>query len=370
MSFDLKNLLNDKSKGETDKFEITMLDVSSLVPSEDNFYSVESVEELSRAIELVGGIEQNLLVKPPKNGKYEVIAGHRRRLAVLKLIEEGKEEFRLVPCRIKKKSESIRDKLSLILTNATARQLTDWEKVQQAKVLKETLTEYKNTLKAEGKGERIGRIREIVAEMLKVSSGTIARMEKVENSLSEDFKTELKEGNIGISTAYEISRHEEEKQEELYKDFKKKGKISLAESKEGRKESEKAGEEEKAEEINETEEVGREVEAEKEEIKTAEAEKERRKAAEEEIRKEVKTAEADVGQEKRLFENFRLDIYSWASMLFEGHVEKELEKVIYKCMAENQGTTMKELSRRLANRLDEWFSETAAEYHSYERGGQ
>mgnify|MGYP003097939852 CR=1 FL=1 len=165
--FNINDLLNAKSKGaavqaegpaeQEQEFKVTMLDVEDLMPSKDNFYSTENIDELAMSIELVGHIEQNLVVKPEAHGKYEVVAGHRRRLAALKLVQEGKEEYRKVPCLIKKESDTIKDKLSLIFTNATARQLTDWEKVQQAKELKEILTEYKRArISRKRKGRKWG----------------------------------------------------------------------------------------------------------------------------------------------------------------------------------------------------------------------
>ena len=42
------------------------------MPSKDNFYSTENIDELAMSIELVGHIEQNLVVKPEAHGKYEV----------------------------------------------------------------------------------------------------------------------------------------------------------------------------------------------------------------------------------------------------------------------------------------------------------
>ena len=181
--FDLDSLLNTKSKGVTvqetgseqeteNAFDVVMLDVEDLMPSKDNFYSTDNIDELAASIELAGGIEQNLVVKPEAHGKYEVIAGHRRRLAVLKLLADGREEYRKVPCRIKLDSDEIKDRLALIFTNSTARQLTDWEKIQQAKELKEVLTDYKKALQEENKDKpkeerkKIGRIREIVADIL------------------------------------------------------------------------------------------------------------------------------------------------------------------------------------------------------------
>ena len=251
--FDLNSLLNTKSKGaavqeagpaqETENaFSVVMLDVEDLMPSKDNFYSTENIDELAAAIELSGCIEQNLVVKPEAHGKYEVIARHRRRLAALKLVEEGKEEYRKVPCRIKKESDEIRDRLSLIFTNATARQLTDWEKVKQAEELKEVLTQYKKALQEENKDkpkeerERIGRIREIVAQMLNTSTTQIGRMEAISNNLSQDFKEELEKGNINISTAHELSRLDEEGQQKAYEQYEEKGELHIKDVKPEEKE--------------------------------------------------------------------------------------------------------------------------------------
>ena len=250
--FDLNSLLNTKSKGaavqaagpaqeEENAFSVVMLDVEDLMPSKDNFYSTENIDELATAIELSGCIEQNLVVKPEAHGKYEVIAGHRRRLAALKLVEEGKEEYRKVPCRIKKESDEIRDRLSLIFTNATARQLTDWEKVKQAEELKEVLIQYKKALQEENKDkpkeerERIGRVREIVAQMLNTSTTQIGRMEAISNNLSQDFKEELEKGNIGISTAHELSRLDEEGQKKAYEQYEEKGELHIKDVKQAEK---------------------------------------------------------------------------------------------------------------------------------------
>lgn len=254
--FNLNDLLNGKSKGaavqtqeqavtgpaeQENTFEVVMLDVEDLMPSKDNFYSTENIEELAVSIELAGGIEQNLVVKPEAHGKYEVIAGHRRRLAALKLVAEGKEEYRKVPCRIKKESDEIKDRLALIFTNSTARQLTDWEKVQQAKELKEVLTQYKEALQEENKDKpkeervRMGRIREIVAQMLNTSTTQVGRMEAIDNNLSGDFKQELEKGNIGISTAHELSRLSEEEQADAYKQYEEKGELHIKDVKQEQK---------------------------------------------------------------------------------------------------------------------------------------
>ena len=90
-NFNALALLNKKSQKQAEheraaveekkgNFEVVMLDVYDLVPSENNFYSTKDIEELALSIELLGGIRQNLEVKPPIHGKYEVTAGHRRKI--------------------------------------------------------------------------------------------------------------------------------------------------------------------------------------------------------------------------------------------------------------------------------------------------
>ena len=105
--FNLTELLNQRSKEkeaeqeagkQEEKMEIEYVDVYDLIPSKENFYHVD--ERLKKNIEIMG-LLQPILVKRPVGGKYEVIAGHRRRLALIALVEEGKEKFRQVPCVFK-----------------------------------------------------------------------------------------------------------------------------------------------------------------------------------------------------------------------------------------------------------------------------
>lgn len=248
--FDLNSLLNAKSKGAAvqreaepqDAFCVEMIDVDDLIPGRDNFYNTDDIDRLAEAIEL-SGIEQNLTVKPKAHGKYEVIAGHRRRLAVLKLVGEGKEAYRKVPCRVRKESDHIKDRLTLILTNSTARELTDWEKVRQAKELKSVLQEYKKALAEENRERpqgdkiKIGRIRALVADMLHTSETQIGRMEAIDKNLSGAFKEEMRKGNIGISTAHEISRLEESEQRKMYERYAQKGELHLKDIDAGQKDA-------------------------------------------------------------------------------------------------------------------------------------
>lgn len=226
--FNMMDLLNntskdsiEKKKDKVSKFRTVSININDLIPSKDNFYSTnkESIKELKDSIE-VFGLQQNLVVKKIDYEQYEIIAGHRRYLALKSLYEEGKEQFKYAPCKVETE-EDIRSKLILLITNSTSRELTDWEKTQQAEKLKELLTEYK-------KQEKLpGRVREIVADILNVATSKIARMESISKNLSDNLKEEFKENNINISTAYEASKLPEKQQEEVYEELKEKGNITI-----------------------------------------------------------------------------------------------------------------------------------------------
>lgn len=220
MAFNMMDLLNNNSRATEDKvesiskFRTIQINIDDLIPSRNNFYSIEEggIKELKDSIELLG-LQQNLVVNKLDNGKYEIIAGHRRYMAMKMLYEEGNQNFKSIPCKVEE-DDNIKNELRLIITNSTTRELTDWEKIHQASKLKELLIEYK-------KREKIpGRVRDIVANILNVSATQIARMESISKNLIEEFKEELKEDKVNFSSAYEISKLDEEKQKEIYEDHK------------------------------------------------------------------------------------------------------------------------------------------------------
>ena len=58
---------------------------------------MEDVQDLKQSIELLGVLQPLLVTDEEEDGKRRIIAGHRRRLAVMQLVDEGKERFRRVP---------------------------------------------------------------------------------------------------------------------------------------------------------------------------------------------------------------------------------------------------------------------------------
>ena len=143
MTFSLDNIsgisnqfLNDASRNiETDRQRTKFIPYQELVPSALNKdLSKDNIDELAVQIEQEG-MDQPLVVTKMKNGKYEILGGERRFLAVGKLIEQGKySEDQLVECKVKefpKKKNGLtaeEQKIFTWLTTNQYREKTDHDK--------------------------------------------------------------------------------------------------------------------------------------------------------------------------------------------------------------------------------------------------
>lgn len=220
-------------KDDTINRENTMVDIYDLIPSKDNFYSVEDVQDLKQSIELLG-ILQPLLVTNEENGSRRILAGHRRRLAVLQLVEEGKEHFRYVPIMVKPTKNAILDRLALIMANRF-REKTDWEKMTESIETEKLVQELK------GQMDIPGRTRDLLAEIMETSPAQLGRYKAIYHNLIAELMTEFKAGKIGVSVIYEVSGLEKEGQLQALEVFRKNGALSLPDIKEIKRQQEKTG---------------------------------------------------------------------------------------------------------------------------------
>ena len=221
MAFDIRNLqkgrepVRARSKADEGHAVLKYIDVDDLVPSEGNFYSMSAIEELAWVLEVSGGVKQPALVTPLGGGKYKVIAGHRRRLASLWLVQQGKEAYRKMPCIVESVEReqdedadtlrAIDDEILLITTNSQ-REKNGWDKVQEA-------TRLRALLERKRQFEKIpGETRKLIAEQLGTTPAQVGRYDSIEKHLIPAFKNCLKEGKIGISVAYELSKLPEDAQ--------------------------------------------------------------------------------------------------------------------------------------------------------------
>lgn len=212
--FSLMDYMNEASKELANPNDITeQVSIFDIEPNENNFYGMRGIEKLKESIILLGGVQENLiLVKNPPGSsyKYKALAGHRRRLACMELVQEGNKEFEYVPAVIKEHISAKAEKGILLLTNSTQRgELTDYEKIMEHIESRKLIEEYKKEQKLEG------RIRKLEAEYLQVSEGQIAIYDKIINNLSLGLMKYFEQDKMGISAAYEAARRDEEEQRQI-----------------------------------------------------------------------------------------------------------------------------------------------------------
>ena len=85
---------HDVFKLNTPDMQVIQIPLSQLIVNEHNFFTVEDVQELADDIEL-NGLYSPLTVCAAGEGKYRIVAGHRRRKA-LELL--GRKD---APCIVK-----------------------------------------------------------------------------------------------------------------------------------------------------------------------------------------------------------------------------------------------------------------------------
>ena len=203
-------------------------DIYDLIPSKGNFYSVEDVQDLKQSIELLGLLQPLLVTEEEEDGKRRIIAGHRRRLAVMQLVDEGKERFRQVPILIKPKKNAIIDRLALIMANRF-REKTDWERMTEALETEKLVLELKDSMNIPG------RTRDLLAEIIETSPAQLGRYKAIYNNIIAELMAEFKANRIVVSVIYEASGLPEDYQKQAAEIFRENEVLTLADIKQLKK---------------------------------------------------------------------------------------------------------------------------------------
>lgn len=203
-------------------------DIYDLIPSKGNFYSVEDVQDLKQSIELLGVLQPLLVTEEEEDGKRRIIAGHRRRLAVMQLVDEGKERFRRVPILIKPKKNAIIDRLALIMANRF-REKTDWERMTEALETEKLVLELKGSMNIPG------RTRDLLAEIIETSPAQLGRYKAIYNNIIPELMAKFKANRIVVSVIYEASGLPEDYQKQAAEVFRENEVLTLSDIKQLKK---------------------------------------------------------------------------------------------------------------------------------------
>ena len=199
----LSSLLNAQSQTPTpagQKMQVVMVPRELIMANPDNkkIYIVGDVSGLKDDIR-ENGVRQPLEVIRWANG-YKLIGGERRLTACKQLADEGDRRFESLPCLILDSKGELDDQIALITANATARDLTDGERVAQYEALKDVLTRKKKA------GQLEGKVRDECCRILGLSAGAAARLNVIATCENETIKQRLMAGEIGLMEAYRYAQ--------------------------------------------------------------------------------------------------------------------------------------------------------------------
>lgn len=204
---DISKLLGEQLKDVPNlgtEGELRELPVEDVHPNPGNFYppiDANAMEDLQESIQ-ANGVLEPLLVLRDGDG-YRLISGHNRLRAVrhLHLYGPDTQRWATVPCRILPPMDELREQTAIIESNRQ-RVKTPQVLQQEAKELTRLYTERKKA------GEDLpGRVRDRVAEDLRISAARASRLAAIDTGLKiPGFQRMWRDGDINESVAYEISK--------------------------------------------------------------------------------------------------------------------------------------------------------------------
>lgn len=203
--FGINDILSAKTKAaaqqaQTEGYkEIYLSPYEVKAAPENTHQKLENIEELADSFLHVGQEQPTVLARV--NGEYRIIDGHRRNAANILNLERGHKEYEKVLYRFMDMSEAMYE-LRLLAGNGYTQELTAYEKTRLVERTKAALIRAKE----EDGLEIQGKMRDLVAAMINESSTNVARMDAINNNATPEIKEQLKEGNIGITAAYEAAK--------------------------------------------------------------------------------------------------------------------------------------------------------------------
>ena len=189
----------DEEDAEHDN-QTTMIKIENLEDYPDQpfrAYSEEKENEMMDSIK-VNGIIQDLIVRPLKNGKYQILSGHNRKRCAEKL------GFKELPCKVKDVGD---DEAKLMLVDTNLIQRKEFYPSETAKALKIKREIYrKKDVKSDFFGE--------ISKEQNMSRGNVQRYLRL-NFLTPEMMERVDNKEMTIKIAEDISFLTKEEQDKL-----------------------------------------------------------------------------------------------------------------------------------------------------------
>lgn len=201
--FSINDILGNGAKPAApagQKMQVVMLPAADIEPNPENsIYEIGDVAMLKADI-AERGLRSPLEVLPAQGGKYMLLAGHRRWTACRALTAEGVTGFEVLPCVIHQSQGADDDLIALITSNATARELSDGERLRQYIALKQALERKKAA------GGLDGRVRDEMSRITGDGTGTLGRLNAIASKCVPEVIAMVERGKITMTRAYECSK--------------------------------------------------------------------------------------------------------------------------------------------------------------------
>lgn len=198
-----------KKKNKDDIQYIYYKDIRSAPKNRDT----GDIEELAEDI-AEDGLDHNLVLRKidDEDHKYEIVAGHRRYLAICHNINKGDSTYEYIPAKVKS-YDDVDAVRRLHLNNINGKPYTPGEMLTAIEDLKEVYR-----IKKE-RGEKMpGRVQELIARDTGLGKTQVGNYEKIINNAVEPVKELVKNDEITLNEALEISEMDDENQMKFVED--------------------------------------------------------------------------------------------------------------------------------------------------------
>lgn len=210
MAFDITAAIHGPSEAAQPQAErIRLIPLDAIEANDKNFYEVAGIRNLAESISIVGLLDPVRVVVTENRG-YRLVSGHRRLAAYQLLRDEAHGmEFNKIPSIIMSKLDTLDEEFALLTANATARELSYADKLQQEKAMRETLL----AMKAQGRQLPSG-LSQYIADSMGVSRNEVSRMHTINENLVPEAMAKVTSGELNASEAYQLARKPEAEQKE------------------------------------------------------------------------------------------------------------------------------------------------------------
>lgn len=230
-----KEKITDLSEEEQNEYQsmltlgYKLIDYELIDPNPDNHFPINNLDMTTYTMEEYG-LFHNIVLHKLDNGRYKIISGERRYLAIGEGRKKCAKENKPIPLKYQKilariiDASTLDQKIVLRLANLDVRDMTPITRRKQVLELTQLLQE-KNKL-AKGKADKVN-IANMIAKTLKLERRQIFKYQKINRSLIEELIFYFDREELKVDQAEKIASYPIELQYQIWDLFKEDQSIDI-----------------------------------------------------------------------------------------------------------------------------------------------